>query len=144
MSAMARKSRKDGISLPWEERGAWVRELLAGRRWKVVLVAAILAAIGFVVYRSAEHRARVRETRIAIADVERALATFRMEMGRCPRSKVELVHPPDPATRHLREMPTDGWGRDLWVRCPGHFDPEGVDVVSAGPSGSFFVDDNVQ
>jgi hypothetical protein len=43
----------------------------------------------------------------------------------------------------LRRAPTDGWGRRLFLRCPGRFDPDSVDVVSAGPSGDFFVDDNV-
>jgi hypothetical protein len=30
------------------------------------------------------------------------------------------------------------------VRCPGAADPETIDVVSAGPSGDFFADDNVE
>lgn len=144
MRTMARRQRREGVSLPWEERGAWVRELLAGRRWKVVLVLGLIAGALFMLYRSAERRARVRQTRIAITEVERAISAFRAEVGRCPHSAEELIHPPSPATRYLRDLPVDGWGHDLWVRCPGHFGPASADVVSAGPSGSFFVDDNVQ
>ncbi|MFW6067506.1 MAG: type II secretion system protein GspG [Myxococcota bacterium] len=141
---MARRQHREGVSLPWEERGAWLRGLLAGQRWKVVLLVLAVLGAGFLVFRNAQHQSRVRRTRIAIAEVERAIAAFRTELGRCPRSAVELVHPPAPGHRRLSEMPLDGWGRELWINCPGHFDPNEADVVSAGPSGSFFVDDNVQ
>lgn len=141
---MARKHRSEGITLPWEERGAWVRELLAGQRWKVLLLVLALLGAAFLLFRNARHQSRVRQTRIAIADVKRAISTFRSELGRCPNSMVELVRPPDPGTRNLSEVPVDGWGGELWMGCPGHFDPAKADVVSAGPSGSFFIDDNVQ
>lgn len=141
---MARKHRSESITLPWEERGAWVRELLAGQRWKVLLLVMALMGVAFLLFRNAQHHSRVRQTRIAIADVKRAISTFRSDLGRCPKSMVELVHPPDPGTKNLSKMPVDGWGRELWVGCPGRFDQADADVVSAGPSGSFFVDDNVQ
>ena len=38
-----------GVALPWERRGAWVRELLAGRRWKVLLSIAVALSILFLV-----------------------------------------------------------------------------------------------
>jgi hypothetical protein len=144
MRAATRRSRRSGIALPWEDRGAWLRELLMGRRWRGLVLVILFVAGGALVFRAAQHRERVRETRIAIADVKRSIGAFRAELGRCPRSTVELVHPPSPGTRHLAEMPRDAWGRDLHVRCPGRYDPHGADVISAGPSGSFFVDDNVQ
>ena len=138
------KSAGASIALPWERRGAWVRELLAGRRWKVLLLLALaLLALLFVVS-SAEHRQRVRETRAAIAEIKRSIAAFRADMGRCPVSIHELIHPPRSGRHYLRRVPVDGWGRAFWVRCPGRYDPDGADVVSAGPSGSFLVDDNLQ
>ena len=69
---------------------------------------------------------------------------FRSEVGRCPRSTVELIHPPRSRTRFLRDMPRDGWGRELQIHCPGVDDPDGVDVLSAGPSGDFLNDDNLR
>ncbi len=142
---MARQRRFGrGVALPWERRGAWIRELLAGRRWKVLVSVAALAGVLLMVASSAEHRQRVQETRAAIAEIKRAVASFRADNGRCPHSLYELMHPPRSGTRYLRHTPVDGWGRAFWVRCPGRYDPDGVDVVSAGPSGSYLVDDNIQ
>lgn len=133
-----------GVALPWERRGAWVRELLAGRRWKVLVSLAVAALVLVFVASSADHRQRVHETRAAMAEIKRAISAFRADNGRCPHSIYELMHPPRSGTRYLRRPPVDGWGRAFWVRCPGRYDPDGVDVISAGPSGSFLVDDNVQ
>lgn len=142
---MAKERRSSaGIALPWERRGAWMRELLAGRRWKVLVVLGIAALILFAVGRSAEHRQRVHDTRAAIDEIQRAITAFRADVGRCPHALDELLHPPRSGRRYLREIPVDGWGRAFWIRCPGRYDPGGADVVSAGPSGSFLVDDNIQ
>lgn len=142
---MARRSRsKSGVSLPWEQRGQRLRALIAGARWRALFALALLAGVLWLFWSTADRRARERETRTAIADVRRAVAAFRAQVGRCPRTATELVHPPMARTRYLREMPKDGWGRELHFACPGHDDPDDVDVLSAGPSGSFFIDDNVQ
>jgi hypothetical protein len=121
-----------------------VRELLADGRWRVGLVAILVGTIGWSIWRSAEERERVRLTRQAIAETRRAIALFREEWGRCPHSLRELVNPSRAGRRYLRERPVDGWGHPLWVRCPGRYDPDDIDVVSAGPSGNFLVDDNIQ
>jgi type II secretory pathway pseudopilin PulG len=141
MASKKRTSR--GIALPWEQRGAWMRDLLAGPRWKVALLVVVLGIVAWGIWRASVREAEMRETRAAIAEVRRAIESFRTEVGRCPRSTAELVDPPRPGRRYLREIPPDGWGRQLWVRCPARNDPAGADVISAGPSGSFFVDDNV-
>jgi len=70
-------------------------------------------------------------------------ALFRAEVGRCPHSTVELVHPPRAAAQYLTEVPSDGWGRPLHVRCPGRLPGDPADVVSGGPSGSFSIDDSI-
>ena len=140
---MARRRRGGNVSLPWERRGSW-RQLLSGSRWKAVLALVLLFGAGALVWSSADRNRRERETHVAIAEVRRAIVRFRAEVGRCPHSTTELVHPPRSRTRYLREMPKDGWDRQLWVRCPSQVDPDDFTVLSAGPSGSFFVDDNVQ
>ena len=81
---------------------------------------------------------------LAITEARRAVSTFRAEVGRCPRSTTELVHPPRSRTRYLRRTPKDGWGRQLYVRCPAYDDPDGAEIVSAGPSGSLLKADNIQ
>ncbi len=142
---MAKQKRESsGVALPWERRGAWVRQLLAGRRWKVLLFLAATAGLLLLLASAAERRQRLRETRAASAEIKRAIASFRADMGRCPQSLDELMHPPRSGRRYLRQVPVDGWGHAFWVRCPGRYDPDGADVISAGPSGSFLVDDNVQ
>ena len=141
--AKAKRARR-GIFLPWERRSAWFGQLFTRRRFGVVGGAAAGVAIVLGLWGAADERSRVRATRSAITTVKQGVAEFREDMGRCPRSTVELVHPPRTGVRYLASLPLDGWGHELYVRCPGVMNPDGVDVVSAGPSGDFFVDDNVQ
>jgi hypothetical protein len=141
---MAGKSKQQSdVLLPWERRNAWLAELASGRRWRALLLVLVAAAALLTLYNAALRRERIRLTRAAIAEVQRAVALFRAEVGRCPRSTVELVHPPRAAAQYLNVLPDDGWGRQLLVRCPGREDRNSAEVVSAGPSGSFSVDDNV-
>lgn len=140
------KRRRSGrsVALPWERRGAWIRELLAGRRWKLILLSLVALLVLLIVGRSAEQRERERATRASIAEVKRSVAAFRADMGRCPHTLHELMQRAPNGRRYLRDVPEDGWGNAFFVRCPGRYDPEGADVVSAGPSGNFLVDDNLQ
>jgi type II secretory pathway pseudopilin PulG len=105
------------------------------------LLLLVVLTIGFT--RFARHRVRVRDTRVAIAQVKQAIDRFRADVGRCPSSDTELLHPPLSQKHYLDSMPKDGWGRPLSVRCPGYFEEE-ADVISAGPSGSLLKDDNIQ
>ncbi|MEM9067411.1 MAG: type II secretion system protein GspG [Myxococcota bacterium] len=141
---MARKSRGSNVTLPWERRGTAVRQMLRGPRWKVAVASLVLLGMSSLLYGAATDRSRERGTRETIDEVHRAIGLFRAQIGRCPRSITELVHPPRSRTRYLRAAPKDGWGQELWVRCPAHNDPDGADVLSAGPSGSFLVDDNIR
>jgi hypothetical protein len=140
-----RRNRRSGsaVLLPWERRKALVASFFSLRRWRGLLLASLLGSCVAGAWQLAERRTRIRSTRASIAEVQRAVGAFRAEMGRCPRSKTELVHPPRGGARYLTEVPTDGWGRELYVRCPAPEDPNTAEVVSAGPSGSFSVDDNI-
>ena len=142
MSAARRRS-VPSILLPWERRRAWLSELRSVRHVRSLLAVAALASAVIGAWNVADTRARARTTRSAIADVKRAVMAFRAEMERCPKSKIELVHPPRAGAQYLTEIPTDGWGRELLVRCPAPDDPNGAEVISAGPSGSFANDDNI-
>lgn len=129
--------------LPWERRRRFLDELLSGRRWRGTLALLALGTLVVAAFRVADERARVRTTRATMAEVHRAVSTFRAEVGRCPRSTLELVHPPRTGARYLDQSPVDGWGHPLYVRCPSRYEPSWAEVISAGPSGSFLVDDNV-
>jgi len=140
---MARKKNETALTMPWESRGAWLRELFFGRRVRYLpwIVLGVLALGGLLF--SAKRRAEVYETRAVNDRVHRAVTAFRLDFGRCPSSMTELVHPPRSGVRYLEEEPRDAWGSSLWVRCPGRYDEDDADVVSAGPSRSFLIDDNV-
>lgn len=129
--------------LPWERRSAWLSDLGSGRRWRAALLPLVVAGTLAGTWRFADQRARVRTTRAGIAEVQRAVALFRAEVGRCPHSTVELVHPPRAAAQYLTEIPSDGWGRPLHVRCPGTRPGDPADVISGGANGSFSIDDSV-
>jgi hypothetical protein len=102
-----------------------------------------MAVLLFGFTRYARHRVRVRNTEVAIEQVKQAIARFRADVGRCPSSEAELLHPPLAQKHYLDVIPRDGWERPLIIRCPGFFTDE-ADVVSAGPSGSPLKDDNIQ
>ena len=141
---MPRRRVISSLALPWERQGSRLRELFSSGRWRLAVAIVIASGIVWGIWGSVAERERVRRTHEVIAETRRALSQFREDVGRCPHTIRELVHPTRAGTRYLRDEPSDGWGRPLWVRCPGRYDPDGVDVVSAGPSGSFLVDDNVQ
>ena len=140
---MARRRQKTRVSLPWERRGGRWRGLIHNTRWQALLglAAMVILAMGFTRY--ARHRVQVRDTRVAIAQVRQAIDRFQADVGRCPGSNAELLHPPLSQKHYLDSMPKDGWGRPLSIRCPGHFEEE-AEVISAGPSGSLLKDDNIQ
>jgi hypothetical protein len=141
---MAKQSRKRGVSLPWEHRSAWFRELFRGSRWRQLfgLTIVIFSVIG--IWQNAVYNDRVRVTRLAIDEVTRAATAFREEIGRCPNAVQELTRPPRAGRRYLRRVPHDAWGHDLFMECPSRRDPESLNILSAGPSGSLLMDDNIQ
>ena len=141
---MATKRRATGnVTLPWEPRAGLLRDVLSGRRIRLVPIAALVLLLGYGIAISARQREAIQETRERIDATHRAIAQFRADMGRCPSSMHELVHPPRTGAHYLDAAPVDAWGHALWVRCPGRYAPNGDDVVSAGPSGNLLIDDNV-
>lgn len=140
---MVRRRHRERVSLPWERRGGRWRNALSNTRWQAILglLALILFSAWFTRY--TRHRIRVRDTQVAVAQVKQAIDRFRADVGRCPSSDTELLHPPLSQKHYLDSMPKDGWGRPLTIRCPGYFEEE-AEVISAGPSGSLLKDDNIQ
>lgn len=137
------RHRQRSILLPWERRNAWLGGIALGRHGALLLLAAALIGSLSFAYSAAERRARVRATRAAIAESRRAVTAFVAELGRCPHSITELLHPPKAGADYLTEVPVDGWGRKLYIRCPGQRPDDVAEVIAAGESGSFLVDDHV-
>jgi hypothetical protein len=138
-----RRIRQRSILLPWERRSAWLGQLALRRHGALLLLA--VGGLGLLVlaFRTADERARVRATRAAMVEARRAVGAFVAELGRCPHSIVELLHPPKAGADYLTEVPVDGWGRRLYIRCPGRRPEDVAEVISAGPSGSFLANDQV-
>ncbi|MDH3653608.1 MAG: type II secretion system protein GspG [Myxococcales bacterium] len=140
---MSRRSQRERVSLPWESRGGRWRNVLSNTRWQALLGVLLLVVLVVGFTRYARRRVQFRDTRVAVAQVKQAIDQFRADVGRCPGSETELLHPPLSQKHYLDSMPKDGWGRPLTIRCPGYFKDE-ADVISAGPSGSLVKDDNIQ
>ena len=140
---MTRQRQRERISLPWERRGGRWRGVVRNTRWQALLGLLLLVALTTGFTRYARRRVQVRDTQVAIAQVKQAIDRFRADVGRCPSSDTELVHPPLSQKHYLDSIPKDGWGRPLSIRCPGYFEEE-AEVISAGPSGSLVMDDNIQ
>ncbi len=129
------------IVIPWERSG-WLREIRLGR-WIVRATAAlaIVGAIGWT-WRHTERTERTRVTRARIERVRRAVLAFQADFGRCPQGIAELVTPREHEP-YLREAPRDGWGRTFFFRCPGRTSPDGADIRSRGPDGTWFGRDEI-
>ena len=138
-----RRLRNRSILLPWERRNAYLAQLGFRRRLGAVLISAVVLGVVSITYHAADRRSRTRATRAAIAEAQRAVGAFVAELGRCPHSTVELMHPPKSGARYLNELPVDGWGRRLYIRCPGPTRAQAAEVISAGASGSFLDDDPI-
>lgn len=140
---MLKRRAKKNIPLPWEGKLGVLREVFSGRRWRIVLGVMIGGATLFLLYGLFDRQARVRATYAAIEKVKHAIYNYRLQHGACPSSTVALFSSGHLPGRTFTAVPTDGWGRELMVVCPSPNDELGVEVFSAGPSGSFFEDDNV-
>ena len=141
---MAQKTRRRTarLPLPWERENSPFRALFSGRRFLPLLGFAAVLGLLFGASFLGGRRADLSATRATMHEVERATRAFVLDVGRCPRSTAELVHPPRAGVHYLREAPVDAWGRSFMLHCSAgtHTD---VQVRSAGPSGSFLNDDNV-
>jgi hypothetical protein len=116
--------------------------VLSGRRIWPLFVAAFLVVVLLAAYSVETRRSDLLATRATLLEVRRATQAFVRGIGRCPHSAEELIHPPKSGTRYLAFAPVDAWGRGLRLRCSVGAQAE-IEVMSAGPSGSFLIDDNV-
>jgi hypothetical protein len=144
---MARRTKKRGprLLLPWEREDSPYRKLLTGRRLWPILIGTVLAALVAGAHSLGGRHANLRYTRATLNEVEEASRAFARDIGRCPHNARELVHPPRSGVHYLNEPPLDAWGRAIHLSCrlqEGKERPE-IEAVSAGPSGSFFSEDNV-
>jgi hypothetical protein len=130
------------LSLPWERGDSVLYAVLSGRRIWPLFVAMAFGLVLLAAYYVETRRSDLRSTRATLYEVQRATHAFVRGIGRCPHSAEELIHPPKSGMRYLAFAPVDAWGRGLRLRCSTGAQTA-VEVMSAGPSGSFLTDDNV-
>jgi hypothetical protein len=136
------RKRSPRLALPWEREDSPYRALFSGRRFLPLIVLLGFASVLGGAYWFGGRRADIRATRATLAEISRATESFVHDIGRCPRTLNELAHPPRSGVNYLSEVPTDAWGRGIYFHCSGAESPE-IEVLSAGPGGSFLDDDNV-
>jgi hypothetical protein len=130
------------LPLPWERATRPLRTPLSGRRLLPLFGVVAVLGLSITTYVLGGRRADVRSTRATLAEVERATRAFIADLGRCPEDPSELAHPPKSGLTYLSEPPLDAWGHSPHLRCESGEHPT-IEVLSAGPSGSFLDDDNV-
>jgi general secretion pathway protein G len=103
----------------------------------VVLAIIALMTTGVAILAlKAYERSQYKATVVDVAELSRAVDTYRVEKGRCPQSIQDLVTAG--VTAKVRKDP---WGADYVMQCPGeHGD---VDVASPGKDGELGTEDDV-
>jgi hypothetical protein len=145
--SVARRTKKQHarLLLPWEREDSAYRTLLTGRHlWPILIGAVALSLVSGAHFLGGRH-ANLLYTRATLNEVEEASRAFARDIGRCPHNARELVHPPRSGVHYLSEPPLDAWGRAIHLSCrmaEGSQRPE-IEAISAGPSGSFFSEDNI-
>jgi len=137
MKVSLRRHRPRTVSLPWEARRRWLRELASRRGSRLVVTLALLIFVTHSIWKIQDRHQRTRQTYLRMMELRWALELFQAKLGRCPQSISELIHPPHPSLPELHNVPRDGWGRTFHIKCPGRLNAPRADVISAGPSGSF-------
>ena len=110
-----RRQQQSSVRLPWEDRRG-IRRFLERSRLSVVLAVVVLGVFGLLVTRAAANR----------------------------QKRTEMLPPPRGRMTYLHGEPRDAWGNAILLTCPAPDDPDTQEVISAGPSGDFLVDDNIQ
>lgn len=107
---------------------------------EIMVVLAILRILAATLGRAVVSRfeeGRRKSTVMQLREVSVSVLHHLIERGSCPTID-ELV-----ASKQLRRVPVDPWATKLDVRCPGSKDPDGIDVVSAGPDRSMGTGDDL-
>ena len=112
-------------------RRPWLRWVKLG-----AVFALLVALIGLAIRNELAH-SKTRIAQLEMERVETAARYFRVDFGRCPRDVAELSHPPAGRLPYIATTGNDPWGRRYYLKCPGRWDEDDVDVATPGPDGEW-------
>ncbi len=131
------------LKLPWERgEGLW-RRYLGGTWLRRFVLLGVLVTSAWLGARAQLRREKTRITRQRQHALSIAIEGFRLQIGRCPRGLGEVLHPPGERVAFLSSLPNDGWDRPWHFLCPAPGRLLGYEITSAGPSGDFWLPDNI-
>lgn len=117
----------------------------------VVMIIAIIAAIAVPRVAGNTEKAKIVATQQTISSLESALDTFELGVGRFPTNEEgleSLVEKPTGlsdedawAGPYMREIPRDGWNREVIYKYPG--ERIDYDLISLGSDGQEGTDDDI-
>lgn len=109
---------------------------------------AVIAVLGILVVLWSVQYSRIRGQRkqalVEILRLQEAVKEFRWDHGRCPHELEELSFPPAGGQAYYRRSYDDPWSRPYAMVCPGRLFVDSADVVSAGPDGEMYTNDDVK
>ena len=116
----------------------------------VLVILATLAAIVIPRMAGRSKQAQITAAKSQIASIETALEAFEVDNGFYPKTGNldVLVNAPPSSPNwkgpYLRKgVPSDPWGNAYAYDYPGKHNPDGYDLMSAGPDGQVGTEDDV-
>lgn len=117
----------------------------------VLVILGTLAAIVVPKFAGRTEQARVTAAQAQIANFGVVLDAFEVDNGYYPKGKDGLddliVRPRDAQNwrgPYLKgEIPKDPWGNEYVYECPGKYNEDSYDLMSAGPDGRAGGDDDI-
>ena len=105
----------------------------------LALISVVAGTVGVMVFNNYK-RGLVKTARIQVAEVTQATQQYMMDNNHdCPSSMDDLI-----AEKYVKKNLKDPWGKQFLFTCPGEQDPDGADVVSAGPDKQEGTDDDIR
>jgi general secretion pathway protein G len=113
----------------------------------VMTILGILAALVVPKMVGRSEQARQTAVRADLSSIKTALDAFEVDNGYYPRSLQDLLQQPSNAKNwhgpYLESIPRDPWGNPYVYTYPGRHNPNGYDLLSAGPDGRVGTDDDI-
>ena len=148
-----RRNRREGLVLS-ERRKARVEGFTLIELLLVVVIIGILAAIVVPKLTGRTEEAQIGATKATMTNIRTALGLYETDNGKYPtleQGLMALIEKPStaPEPKKWRKyldtstVPVDAWDQPLDYKNPGVKNPDGYDLISAGPDQKMGTDDDI-